>query len=155
MIDDNEAAVTADFTDAVGLSALKAAGGRAAPSAPRSHGNAGSPAAPPPAASSLAAWPPPPTPDLFKQLVRHLDMLTCEITEMTSGVKMPREEEKYMDEVADQIWPLAHVYGAGADKPTRGVLITYALVALLGFASLKYGRFKTIKDGPRSPTLVE
>lgn len=69
---------------------------------------------------------------------------------------MPREEDKYMDEVADQIWPLAHVYGAGAEKPTKGVLMMYAVAALLSFVTLKYSRFKTVKQGgPVTPTLVQ
>lgn len=151
MFDDAAAAaVTPEFTDAVGISALKAAGKRSTSSVPRSHGNAGAPDAPLPAAS---AWPPPPTPELFKQLVRHLDHLTCELTQMSTGVVVPREEEKYMDEVADQLWPLAHVYGAGAEKPTKGVLMMYAIAAVLSFATMKYSRFKIAKSGP--PTLVQ
>lgn len=150
---DIEPAVTDEFADALGLSALKAAGTRSAASPPRSHGNASTPAASPPAAS---LWPPPPTPDLFKQMVRHLDHLTCELTQLSTGVMMPREEDKYMDEVADQIWPLAHVYGAGAEKPTKGVLMMYAVAALLSFVTLKYSRFKTVKQGgPVTPTLVQ
>lgn len=151
---DAAAAVTEDFTDAVGLSALKAAGARSTASAPRSHGSAGAPAAPPPAVSS-PAWPPPPTPDLFKQMVRHLDLLTCELTQMSTGVAMQREEDKYMDEVADQMWPLAHMYGAGAEKPTKGILIMYAVATILSFAALKYARFKTARDStPAGPRIV-
>lgn len=75
---------------------------------------------------------------------------------MSTGVVVPREEEKYMDEVADQLWPLAHVYGAGAEKPTKGVLMMYAIAAVLSFATLKYSRFKSAKNGPPpSPTLVQ
>lgn len=147
---DPQPAVTDEFTDAVGLSQLKAAGGRSTSTA-RPHGDAAG-KVPAPAAPVSPAWPPPPTPDLFKQLVRHLDFMTCQITEMTTGVAVDREPDKYMDEVADQLWPLAHVYGAGADKPTKGVLIMYAVVALAGFATAKYTRWKMRKDGVVSPT---
>jgi len=74
---------------------------------------------------------------------------------MSTGVAMQREEDKYMDEVADQMWPLAHMYGAGAEKPTKGILIMYAVATILSFAALKYARFKTARDStPAGPRIV-
>lgn len=93
-------------------------------------------------------------------MVRQLDFLTCQLTEMSTGVPVPREEDRYMDEVADSIWPLAHLYGAGAERPTRGVLWMYAIATLGGFAILKYARYKAVRDGQppattTGPSLVE
>jgi len=152
---DIDPAVTEEFTDAVGLSALKAAGGRSA-AVPRSHGSAAA-VAPSPAAPSGPSWPPPATPEPFKQMVRQLDFLTCELTAMTTGIPMERESDTYMDEVADSLWPIAHLYGAGAERPTKGVLWMYAIATLGGFAILKYARYKSVRDGQpvSGPKLAE
>lgn len=139
---DNDA-ITSEFADAVGLSGLKAAGGRSASAATRSHGS-GSTAAAPPAASGN--WPPPPTPEPFRIAVSQLDFVCRKLVEMTTKVEIDAPEKKYMDELADQFWPVAHIYGAGAEAPTKGVLITYAMTAALGYAVVIYTQWKTKHD---------
>lgn len=157
---DNDA-VTSEFADAVGLSGIKAAGGRSATSAGRSHGSAGA-AASPPAADN---WPPPPTPEPFKIAIRQLDFVTRKVIEMTTRVELDppsgqtESGKPYIDECADQLWPIAYMYGAGSEKPTKGVLWTYAITTVLGYAIILYTQWKAKVDArqvnPQPPLTLE
>jgi hypothetical protein len=149
---DNDA-VTSEFADAVGLSGLKStAGGRAATGAGARHGSAGT-AAPPPAVSN---WPPPPTPEPFKIAIRQLDFVCRKLVEMTTKIELDAPSgdtesgKPYIDECADQLWPVAYVYGAGSDKPTKGVLLTYAITTLAGYAIVLYTQWKQKSDARRA-----
>ncbi len=138
-----EPAVMPDFADATGLDALLAAGGRSAGGAARSHGDAGAPASPPAAPISTGpTWPPPPTPELFKVLVRQLDTGGSMIATLVAGAPIAPEEAQFIDQVADGVWPLAYYYGAGGDRPSKGMLWMYAIASLLGLVSVKLARLK-------------
>lgn len=136
--------VMPDFADAAGLEALTAAGG-AKPSTARSHGDA------PKGATSPAAWPPPPTPEPFKVLVRQMDSVGSALAAMLTEAPVTPEPDKFCDEVADGLWPLAFYYGAGADKPSVGMLWTYALASVLGLVAVKVARVKTAKAAAPAP----
>jgi hypothetical protein len=88
-------------------------------------------------------------------MVRQVDFLTNQMIEMSTGVTLQREPDQYMDEVADSVWPVAFVYGAGAERPTKGVLIMYAIASLCGFALLKYSRLKAARTQPPQLSVVE
>lgn len=143
MPDEIGAAVMPEFTDAAGLDAL-AAGGRSA-SATRSHGDAKT-EAPSPAVST---WPPPATPEPFKALVRQMDSIGSAVAALTLKLPItPEPDTKYVDEVADGLWPLAFYYGAGSDKPSVGMLWTYAVASLLGLVAMKIARMKAAAPAP-------
>jgi len=143
----DDAAVTSEFADAVGLGQLKTAAGGRAPGAGRPHGGASSVASAP----AASAWPPPPTPDPFKQLVGQFDFVVCKVVEMTTKVQIDPQPKEYMDQIADSFWPLAHLYGAGAERPSAAVLWTYALAALGGYVVLVYSQWQLRK--PQSPKI--
>lgn len=144
-----------EFTDAKGLEALLAAGGRQRQAAP-SHGGA-SPTATPPAAVSERI---PETPEPFKQMVRQLDAVGSTLTSLLTGVEIEQEAPAYMDQVAEGLWPIAHVYGAGADKPSKAMLWVMFALSLGGLLIVKVARFKKAKEpqqppAPSAPVLVQ
>jgi hypothetical protein len=133
-----------EFTDAKGLEALLAAGGRQRQAAP-SHGGA-SPTATPPAAVA----PIPETPEPFKQMIRQLDTVGSTLATLLTGVEIDREPAEYMDQVAEGMWPIAHVYGAGAEKPSKVMLWVMFALSLGGLLVVKVARFKKAKE-PKEP----
>lgn len=132
------AAVMPDFEDAIGLDQLLA--GARVPG-PASEASVGAPGARPAAPSASPAvgptWPPPPTPEPFAQLVGQLDMVASKLTSILTGVPLEPEDPKFVREVADGCWPLVYTYGAGSDRPSRGVLWLYALASIGGLVTVK------------------
>lgn len=141
-------AVMPDFADATGLDALLAAGGSSAAPAARSHGDAGAVASAP---AVPASWPPPPTPEPFKQLAQQLDTISSTLTTLLTGVTVEAEAPEFMNQVADAWWPLAHVYGAGAERPSKGVLWLYAIASLGGLIVVKVARWRKAKSEMPAP----
>lgn len=145
-----------EFTDAKGLEALLAAGGRQRSSAP-SHGGASQAATPPVAVSQ----PIPDAPEFFKHMVKQLDAQGSMLTSLLTGVDIPAETDKYMDEVAEGMWPIAHIYGGGAEKPSKVMLWIMFALALGGLVGVKVARFKAAKEpkpeapAPAAPQLVQ
>lgn len=138
-------AVMPDFTDAAGLDAL-AAGGRSA-SVTRSHGD-GKADAPPPAVSGIA-WPPPPPPEQFNALVSQADSMGAGIASMFGAEGIEPFPTEVTDKVAAGIWPLAYFYGAGGDKPTKGILFMYAALSVGGLVIMHLAQIKAAKDKPK------
>lgn len=142
MTDQVQPAVMPEFDDAAGLDALQAAGGRQ-PSNARSHGDAPKGATPP--AASIP-WPPPKTPEQFKQLVHQTDSIAAAVADMFGARGIEPLPQEVTDETANGLWPLAYYYGAGGDKPTKGVLITYAALSIAGLVLLHLAQIKAQKD---------
>lgn len=135
-------AVMPDFADAAGLEALSA-GGRSTPMT-RSHGDAEK-GAPSPAVSSIP-WPPPPAPEQFKALVSQADSMGAGLASMFGADGVTPFSTEITDKVADGVWPLAYYYGAGGDKPTKGILFMYAALSIGGLVIMHFAQIKAAKD---------
>ncbi len=130
------AAIMPDFADAVGLDALLA--GKALP--PRPAADRATSADDEPPAPAAPSWPPPPTPEPFKTIVAQLD------TVISTLGRVEREEPKFVEQVADAVWPLAYYYGAGSqERPSPVMLWTMAGLSLLAFATVKVQRVRAAR----------
>lgn len=139
-------AVMPDFTDAAGLDALSA-GGRSTP-VTRSHGDVKAGASPP--AVSTIAWPPPEPPEQFNALVSQADALGAAAAELFGAEGVEPFPSEVTDKTAAGVWPLAYYYGMGGDKPTKGALITYAVLSIGGLVLLHLAQIKAAKDKPKA-----
>lgn len=146
MPDEITPAVMPDFADAAGLEALSA-GGRSTP-VTRSHGDAKA-GAPSPAVSSIA-WPPPKPPEQFKALIHQADGIGAGIADLFGAEGIEPFPAEVTDEVAAGVWPLAYYYGAGGDKPTKGVLIAYAALSIGGLVLMHLAQIKAARDKKKS-----
>jgi hypothetical protein len=121
------AAVMPDFPEAVGLDGLLA--GKGLPGRPPAGATAELPS---PAAPTAPSWPPPPTPEPFKAIVTQLDTLLSMLG------RVERVEQKFTDQVADSVWPLAYYYGAGSnERPSPVMLWLMGGLSVLAFAVVK------------------
>lgn len=134
-------AVMPEFADAAGLEAL-AAGGRSTPTNAQSHGAAPKGATAP---AAVIPWPPPKVPEQFAQLVHQTDGIACGVAGMFGFPVEPLPREM-TNETAAGIWPLAYYYGAGGDRPSKGVLFAYAALSVGGMILLHLAQIKAARD---------